>query len=179
MREDWAWLIERNIPWSMVVAWIVIAAIGVACTTDPRRAPALSEEYVRTPEGYAEWKTQSGQLNQTMLAARDRYVREDSLDALKTYEQSVRDSLDHGFVLYRSIHADSSSREILDTLVPYLDRVSNVLMDVAEEYVKHRSTAMGNEIANEIITSYTDLPLLSAQQRANTLLFQNRYRRDF
>jgi hypothetical protein len=179
MREDWAWLIERNIPWSMVVAWIVIAAIGVACTTDPRRAPALSEEYVRTPEGYAEWKTQSGQLNQTMLAARDRYVREDSLDALKTYEQSVRDSLDHGFVLYRSIHADSSSREILDTLVPYLDRVSNTLMDVAEEYVKHRSTAMGNEIANEIITSYTDLPLLSAQQRANTLLFQNRYRRDF
>ena len=178
MREDWAWLIERNVPGSMVVALVTIA-VAVACTTDPRRAPAFSEEYVRTPEGYAEWKTQSGQLNQTMQAARDRYVREDSLDALKTYEQSVRDSLDHGFVLYRSIHADSSSREILDTLVPYLDRVSNTLMDVAEEYVKHRSTAMGNEIANEIMTSYTDLPLLSAQQRANTLLFQNRYRRDF
>lgn len=179
MRADWAWLVERNVPGSMVVALITIAAVGVACTTDPRQAPALSEEYVRTPEGYAEWKTQNGQLNQTMQAARDRYVREDSLDALKTYEQSVRDLLDHGFVLYRSIHVDSSSREILDTLVPYLDRVSNTLMDVAEEYVKHRSTAMGNEIANKIITSYTDLPLLSAQQRANTLLFQNRYRRDF
>lgn len=178
MRADWAWLIERTAPWS-VVALIVIAALAVACAADPRRASALSEEYVRTPEGYAEWKTQDDALNQAMQAAQNQYVQAASLNTLKTYEQSVRDSLDHGFVLYRAIQGDSSARKILDALVPYLDSVSNRLMDVAEEYVKHRSTAMGNAIANEIITSYTDLPLLSAQQRANTLLFQNRYRRDF
>lgn len=153
-----------------------------ACATGLADRSAVQEQRLRTPEGYAEWKRRFETLDRDMVAAREHYLRENSMAALHGYELAVREPLDHGFELYRAYAHDRNnpaSKEILTIIVPYLDQVSNRLMDVAEEYVKHRSTSNGTAIASEIVNRHTDLPLLSAQRRAETLLFNHRYRRDF
>lgn len=156
-----------------------ILVVSGSCATGDHQMP---QEELRTPPGYATWKQQFEALDQQVTATGDRYAQEHSIEALRAYELAVRAYLDHGFALYRAYfdqrHTVAGS-EIIAMIRPYLETTANRLMDVAEEYVKHQSVATANAIATEIINRYTDLPLTGVQQRAETLLFQHRYRRDF
>lgn len=110
--------------------------------------------------------------------AYDRYRREDTLETLQGYEQAVREYLEHGFTLYRSFK--EAKRDLPDDLLPSLERRTAQLMDVADEYIRHGSLAMGEGIAGEVVNSYSDLPVMTpAQRRAEAVLMRYRYRQDY
>lgn len=151
------------------------------CSTPTADRPPVDMQRLQTPEGYTEWKQRFDGLSQKVVEAKERYVQESSLAALQAYEVIVRESLDHGFAFYRAYRQDQQgtlAKETIATIIPFLNTMANMLMDVAEEYAKQQNPATGTSIAAEIITHYTDLPLLSAQLRAQTLLFEQRYRQD-
>jgi hypothetical protein len=138
----------------------------------------VSIETLRTPEGFAGWEQREEGLKKKMLAARETYKREESLDALKGYEGSVREYLDHGFDLYRT-YRDTNHAFPAD-LISSLEQRTSLFMDVADEYLKQGSIAVGEGIAADIVRDYSDLPTLApAQRRAEAVLLRYRYRQDY
>lgn len=138
----------------------------------------LAAEALLTPEGFATWEREEAALKGNMLAAKESYKQAGSLDALKGYEGAVREYLDHGFALYRAYQ--DVHRPFPPDLVSSLEQRTNLLMDVADEYVKHGSTAVGESIASEVVRNYSDLPVMApAQRRAEALLLRYRYRQDY
>lgn len=148
----------------------------VACSAGSLGGPYA--ERLRTPEGLAEWNQQEMSLRGEVRAAADRYGRAASLEALQSYEKSVRTFLDHGFALYRAYR--TAHLEPPPDLIPSLEQRTAWLMDVAEEYIKLGSLAMGEGIAADVVHDYSDLPVLApAQRRAEAVLMRYRYRQDY
>lgn len=147
-----------------------------ACSPD--QAGVLRAERLRTSEGLAEWQQQEAVLKGGLRSASERYGREASLEALQEYEKVVRTYLDHGFSLYRAYR--TAHLEPPADLVPSLEQRTALLMDVAEEYIKQGSLAMGEGIAADVVHNYSDLPVLApAQRRAEAVLLRYRYRQDY
>lgn len=137
-----------------------------------------SAETLRTPEGLVQWQQREESLEKTMREALKRYQRDGSLQQLKSYEREVRAYLDNGFALYRAYL--SSSLTLPDGLIPSLEHRTDLLMDVADEYIKHASVANGERIASNVIHDYSDLPVMApAQRRAEAVLLRYRYRQDY
>lgn len=138
----------------------------------------ISTEGLQTPEGYAAWEQGEEVLKGKMRAAREAYKQGESLDALKDYEGSVREYLDHGFALYRT-YRDTNHR-FPANLVSSLEQRTNTFMDVADEYIKQGSIAVGESIASDVVRNYSDLPVMpQAQRRAEAVLLRYRYRQDY
>jgi hypothetical protein len=134
--------------------------------------------YLRTPEGFAGWRQGEGDLKREAQAASEQYQHEASLPALQAYEKAVRAYLDHGLLLYRSYQA--AKFDLPPDLEDSLEQRTAQLMDVADEYIKQHSTAMGVGIASEIVVKYSDLHDMSAaQRRAEAVLLRYRYRQDY
>lgn len=138
----------------------------------------ISEEVLLSPEGFATWERGEEALKEKMLAARESYKQGGSLDALKGYEGSVRDYLDHGFALYRAYQ--NTHRPLPADLLSSLEQRTGLFMDVADEYIKHGSIAVGESIASDVVRNYSDLPVMApAQRRAEAVLLRYRYRQDY
>jgi hypothetical protein len=146
------------------------------CASD--HPSGISTEALQTSEGYTAWEQEEDVLKGKMLAAREAYKQGESLDALNDYEGSVREYLDHGFALYRT-YRDTNQR-FPDHLVSSLEQRTNNFMDVADEYIKQGSTAVGESIASDVVRNYSDLPVMApAQRRAEAVLLRYRYRQDY
>jgi hypothetical protein len=138
----------------------------------------VSTEALLTVEGFAEWERGEETLKGKMLAAKESYKQGGSLDALKGYEGSVREYLDHGFSLYRTYQ--NERRTLPADLVSSLEQRTNLFMDVADEYIKQGSIPVGESIASEVVRNYSDLPVMApAQRRAEAVLLRYRYRQDY
>lgn len=161
--------------WRVLSTGIMVSTV-LACATDP--AEVQRAERLRTPAGLTEWQQREAALRVDLRAGSELYGREASLDALQRYEKAVRTYLDHGFFLYRSYR--SAHLEPPSDLIPSLEQRTGLLMDVAEEYIKQGSTAMGVGIASDVVHDYSDLPKLApAQRRAEAVLLRYRYRQDY
>lgn len=159
---------------AMLCASVVFAVGG--CVYDPSKDVAA--EALRTPEGLAQWQRGEAALQGTVQAKQQHYQQDTSLEVLKGYETAVREYLDHGFDLYRSYR--TANVGLPADLVPSLERRTNLLMDVAEEYIKHGSLAVGEGIAADVVHNYADLPAMApAQRRAEAVLMRYRYRQDY
>src|SRR5213594_185143 len=147
-----------------------------ACMSSSSRG--LSAEVLRTPEGVAEWQREEEELKKTVQATLEQYKRENSLKSLKEYEVAVQDYLDHGFSLYRAYQG--SPLTFPDNLIASLEHRTGLLMDVADEYIKQGSLAVGEGIASDVVHNYSDLPVMApAQRRAEAVLLRYRYRQDY
>lgn len=148
-----------------------------ACATGQHNGVS-AEEALLTPEGFATWQQGEDTLKGKILAAQESYKQGGSLDALKVYEGSVREYLDHGFALYRTYQ--DTHRTLPTGLVASLEQRTNMFMDVADEYIKHGSIAVGESIASDVVRNYSDLPVMApAQRRAEAVLLRYRYRQDY
>lgn len=135
-------------------------------------------EALLTPEGFAAWEREEEALNRNVLAAKESYKRVGSLDVLKSYEGAAREYLNHGFALYRTYQ--DTRRPLPPEFLPSLERRTDTLMDVADEYIKHGSIAVGESIASDVVRNYSDLPVMApAQRRAEAVLLRYRYRQDY
>lgn len=159
--------------------WLLVASLGAitACALgDPSAGPLGA--YLQSPQGSAEWKNTEQQLAQAAAAAATEYRRAKTLDALAIYEKAVRACLDHGFLLYRVLDASSSGfptgfRRSLE------DRASE-LMDIADEYLKlGASDIIAVAIARDVIHEYNVERMDRAQRRAEGILMQYRYGRNY
>jgi hypothetical protein len=163
-----------SVRFSLLIVGMVWAL--AACTSSPPRG--LPAETLRTPEGLAEWQRGEGDLKKTIQAALAQYKQDDSLQSLEKCEGAVRDYLDHGFGLYRAYRG--AHLTFPDNLIASLEQRTGLLMDVAEEYIKHGSLAIGEGIAADMVHNYSDLPTLApAQRRAEAVLLRYRYRQDY
>lgn len=135
-------------------------------------------EYLHSPQGFEEWQRGEADLKQELDRAAERYRREHSMEALRTYEAAVREYLDHGRMLYQAYQAVGLPlpKGLERSLVERTDE----LMDIADAYLKQGSTAMGVGIAREVILKYTDIQKMThAQRRAEQVLLKYRYRQDY
>ncbi|WP_447972205.1 hypothetical protein [Nitrospira sp. Kam-Ns4a] len=149
---------------------------AMACTGASSGGP--SADLVRMPDRVAQWQAGDAVLKDGLRTAHDRYRRDASIEALQGYETAVRQYLDHGFTLYRSYKA--AKLDPPDDLLPSLEQRTALLMDVADEYIKHGSLAVGEGIAEELVHNYSDLPVMTpAQRRAEAVLLRYRYRQDY
>ena len=138
----------------------------------------LVAETLRTPEGLANWQRKDDAIKGSVQVKQKQYQQDMSIELLKGYETAVREYLDHGFDLYRSYR--SANLPLPAGLIPSLEQRTNVLMDVAEEYIKQGSLAMGEGIAADVVHNYADLPAMApAQRRAEAVLMRYRYRQDY
>jgi hypothetical protein len=131
-----------------------------------------------TREGLSAWEIEDARLRDAFVAASGQYRQTGALEDLRAYEKTVQQYLDHGFTLYRTYH--SAHRPIPDNLQSSLQARTGYLMDVADEYLKHGSLAMGVGLAAEIVKDYSDLPVMApAQRRAHHVLDEYRNRQDY
>jgi hypothetical protein len=159
---------------SILCASVVFAAGG--CVYGPSKDAAA--EALRTPEGLAQWQRDEATMHSQVQLTRTSYEQDMSLEHLKGYEAAVRDYLDHGFALYRAYRA--SNLPLAPDLVPSLERRINLLMDVADEYIKQGLLVVGEGIAADVVHNYADLPAMApAQRRAEAVLMRYRYRQDY
>lgn len=158
-----------------VICASIASAIGGCAHGDSKD---LVAETWRTPEGLAQWQRDEVAMNGHMQTMQQHYQQDASLEKLKGYEGAVREYLDHGFGLYRTYR--STNQPLPAGLVPSLEQRTNVLMDVAEEYIKQGSLAVGEGIAADVVHNYADLPSMApAQRRAEAVLMRYRYRQDY
>jgi len=153
----------------------MVWTLAACASTQSRGLPA---EVLRTPEGFAEWQRGEEVLKKEVQATHEQYKRENSLKSLKEYETAVRDYLDHGFSLFRVYQG--SHLTLPDNLIVSLEQRTGLFMDVADEYIKHGSLAVGEGIASDVVHNYSDLPVMApAQRRAEAVLLRYRYRQDY
>lgn len=173
---------------TLILALLALGLVYGACAlmTGGGTGTPLSKEELRTPEGFAEWEHDFLNLNWEMLAARRRYVREKSLNALRAYELASQQCFDHGLVLYRAYEPsdrasvpDEEAMVTLEAVSPYLHFIGSQLMDIAQAYVKQGNVAAGTDLARQLLTHYPDLSLRSPRLRAEGLLTQHGHQRDF
>ena len=165
--------------WPRLAGGMVLASVilmMVSCVHDG--ANDTNATMLRTPEGLARWQHEDGIMQSRVQLKQKQYQQDMSLEQLKGYEITVREYLDHGFDLYRSYR---SAKLVLPAeLVPSLEKRTGLLMDVADEYIKHGSLAVGEGIAADVVHDYADLPTMApAQRRAEAVLMRYRYRQDY
>ena len=162
-----------------VVISVICASVALStggCVHGP--STDLVAETLRTPEGLANWQRGDDAIKGSVQVKQKQYQQDMSIELLKDYETAVREYLDHGFNLYRSYR--SGNLPLPAGLIPSLEQRTNVLMDVAEEYIKQGSLAMGEGIAADVVHNYADLPAMApAQRRAEAVLMRYRYRQDY
>lgn len=159
---------------SIMCASVALATGG--CAHGP--STDVAAEILRTPEGLANWQLGEVAMKNNVQVKQKQYQQDASLELLKGYEVAVREYLDHGFHLYRAYR--TSNLSLPADLVPSLEQRTNLLMDVAEEYIKQGSLAVGEGIAADVVHNYADLPAMApAQRRAEAVLMRYRYRQDY
>lgn len=142
------------------------------------RLSAGMTEALLTPEGFATWEREEATLKGNILATKESYREAGSLDALNGYEGAARAYLDHGFMLYRTYQ--DRGRAFPPDLISSLEQRTGIFMDVADEYIKQGSIAIGESIASDVVRNYSDLPVMApAQRRAEAVLLRYRYRQDY
>lgn len=179
--------LRRQAPWILLLAILVTGFMTQACTMFKASGDSVpAYQMLRTPDGYGKWYQRFLALNWDMLAAQAKYEREKSPDALRVYELAVQKCLDHSAALYWAYqydnHPTAPNKDIaatIEVISPYLNTMANRMMNVAEEYVKQGYTAAGTAIAAHLVTHYPDIALRSVRERAEGLLVQHRYQRDW
>lgn len=157
-----------------VVAWsllMLLAGCNLRLGTPP-------DEQLLSPQGYAKWEAEDNRLYHLFTETRKTYKTSDDFNDLQPYWRAAQQYINHGFTLYRAYqhHRQQPSGD----LVASLEARTGYLMDVADEFIKHHSTAMGVGIANEIVRDYSDLAVMApAQRRAHHVLDEYRGRGDY
>ena len=136
------------------------------------------DKQLLSPEGYATWLAEDTRLHHLFADSRAAYKASDDFNDLQPYRRATQQYIDHGFTLYRPYpHLRQSPPP---DLVASLEARTGYLMDVADEFIKHHSTAMGVGLANEIVRDYSDLTVIApAQRRAHHVLDEYRGRGDY
>jgi hypothetical protein len=99
------------------------------------------------------------------------------MEALRVCEASVREDLDHGFLLLRAYGA--AGCDLPPGLEDSLSARTDHVMDVADGYLKQGSEIVAVSIAREVVLKYSDLERMDrAQRRAEALLIKYRYQRN-
>jgi len=151
----------------------VIAACGLAGPSAGQLAA-----YYQSPEGSAEWKKEEERLAEGAAAAAEQYHRGKTVEALTAYEKALRDYLDHGFLLYRVL--DTTDSGFPKGFRTSLEARALELMDVADEYLKLGvSDVVAVDIARTVIHKYSVDRMDRAQRRAEGILMQYRYQRNY
>lgn len=134
--------------------------------------------YYQSPEGSAEWKKDEKRFANTAKTAADEFQRAKTVEALTAYEKAVRDYLDHGFLLYRVL--DASDSPFPKGFRTSLEDRALELMDIADEYLKMGvSDVVAVDIARTVIHKYSVGRMDRAQRRAEGILMQYRYQRNY
>jgi hypothetical protein len=157
----------------------IVVLLSSACSSGPTAVP---ETPMEIPATVREWRERLSGLEQRVVAARERDVQHKTNKTLQDLEDASRGSLIEGYTLlreYRKRHETNLESDVLGVISASLDRLANWFIDVAEQYAHRGNPATASALASEFINRYTDIPLLSATLRAETLLFETRYRRDF
>ncbi len=148
---------------------LALCSILAACASAP---------YDLSPEGTAKWQQRELELARAADAAGAEYRRAQTLAALKTYEAALRLYLDHGFARYRAI--DAASGEFPTGFRRSLEHRTAELMDIADEYLKQGvSDVVAVEVARAVINEYNLGRMDHAQRRAEALLMEHRYERNY
>jgi len=134
--------------------------------------------YYQSPEGSAEWKKDEERFADTAKTAANEFQRAKTVEALTAYEKAVRDYLDHGFLLYRVL--DASDSPFPKGFRTSLEIRALELMDIADEYLKLGvSDVVAVDIARTVIHKYSVGRMDRAQRRAEGILMQYRYQRNY
>jgi len=134
--------------------------------------------YYQSPEGSAEWKKDEERFADTAKTTADEFHKAKTVEALTAYEKAVRDYLDHGFLLYRVL--DTSDSPFPKGFRTSLEDRALELMDIADEYLKMGvSDVVAVDIARTVIHKYSVGRMDRAQRRAEGILMQYRYQRNY
>jgi len=156
----------------------IMAGLLIQACAGGQTAGGIATEALLTQDGLDQWERQDDVLKRTMATAGESYKQTESLDLLKGYESAVRGYLDHGFALYRTYR--DVHRPFPAGLVTSLEQRTALFMNVADEYIKQGSIAVGESMASDLVRNYSDLPMMSsAQRRAEAVLLRYRYRQDY
>ncbi|HET7439624.1 MAG TPA: hypothetical protein VFJ56_08975 [Nitrospira sp.] len=172
-------MIDTALTRSVLLASTICAIAGImqACVSS-RTSDAMSMEALLTQDGLAVWEREDAELKSKVLAAGESYKKAESLELLKDYEGSVREYLDHGFALYRTYR--DAHKTFPAGLVASLEQRTTLFMNVADEFIKQGSIAVGESMASDVVRDYSDLPQMApAQRRAEAVLLRYRYRQDY
>lgn len=167
-------LCRRTLGLSLICAGAALMTGG--CIQSQSKDVAAEE--LRTPEGLSNWHRAESVMKSNVQVKQQQYLHDASLELLRGYEAAVREYLEHGFALYREFR--TSNVALPADLVQSLEHRTGLLMDVADEYIKHGSLAVGEGIAADVVHNYADLPAMApAQRRAEAVLMRYRYRQDY
>jgi hypothetical protein len=160
---------------------VTIVPIGlflaiIACTSTPQNYAKLAE-HLHSPEGFADWQSTEAQLDTATESARTEYNHVHTMEALRVYEKAIREYLDHGFVLYHALR--NSSYDLPRGLRQSLEHRTMEFMDVADGYIKEGSTPVAVGIAREVMLKYNVGLMDRAQHRAEGILMEYRYERNY
>jgi hypothetical protein len=158
---------------------LLLSSFGAltACALGDQSTGQLAA-YLQSPQGSAEWKSNEQRLAREADAAAAEYRRVRTLDALNPYETAVRAYLDHGFILYRVL--DATSSDFPKGFRSSLEDRAVELMDIADEYLKLGvSDIIAVGIARDVIHKYSVERMDRAQRRAEGILMQYRYQRNY
>jgi hypothetical protein len=160
---------------------VTIVPIGlllaiIACTSTPQNYVKLAE-HLHSPEGFADWQSTEAHLATATESARTEYNRVHTMEALRVYEKAIEEYLDHGFVLYHALR--NSSYDLPRGLRRSLEHRTMELMDVADGYIKEGSTPVAVEIAREVILKYNVGMMDRAQHRAEGVMMEYQYERNY
>jgi hypothetical protein len=126
------------------VLLVGLVGMTVACTLFADKYGPLAE-HLHSPEGLAEWKQNEQVLRHAADAAIARYRQEESMEALRVCETSVREYLDHGFLLLRAYRA--AGFDLPPRVEDSLSARTDHFMDVADGYLKQGSEIVAVSIA--------------------------------
>jgi hypothetical protein len=161
---------------TITIVLIVLFMAIIACTSTSQNYAKLAE-HLHSPEGFANWQSTEAQLAIATESARTEYNRVHTMESLRVYENAIREYLDHGFVLYHAL--SNSSYDLPRGLRQSLELRTMELMDVAEGYLKEGSTPVAVGIARDVILKYNVGRMDRAQHRAEGILMEYRYERNY
>lgn len=170
-----------NVGWRLALAGAFLCMM--ACT-----APSLMPHAAGEMKQW-EWDRGEPGLRQEIEQAQTRYrnvtainqagmgTEESSLEALRAYEAAVRVYLDLGFVLYRTYLTKHQNPP--DALFSALNHETEVLMDIADEYLRQGSRTVSVGIASDVMHQYDLGRMTDPRRRAEAMLIDTRYREDY
>jgi hypothetical protein len=159
-------------------AVLCLAALTTTISCGPNGSYAHLAPYLHSQGGFQAWQRGEGDLQKQVNSAADHYQQTHALQDLQVYEEAVRKYLNHGMTLYRVYTA--VGYRLPKGLLPSLDRRTNKLMDLANEYLRQGSTPVAVSIAREMIINYGDLNVMNrAQLRAEDVLIKYSYQTDY
>lgn len=137
---------------------------------------AFSDD-IRSADGYAKWHKRFLALNWDLLEAESRFQWDHTEEALALYEMAANRCLVHGYRAYwvyeREKNPQYPNHMALVTvtlLSPYLNKMANHLLKVADEYAKQGNKTKAVEIAAGLIRRYPDIIPRSVKAHALELL---------